>query len=122
MSAVRDSSGGFVLLLAVSLPEIDLLTGPKNSAPPGRYVRRHSPQPQSHVVRVDTEGGPKGKLANPMLSGMTGRAQRNGVAIARLDPNSTMGSRTNMRGFRWCCFAAGDARKLTDKSQVLPPS
>jgi hypothetical protein len=49
------------------------------------------------------------KLANPMLSGVTGGAYGNRVAITRLDPYSTIGSRMNMRGFRWCCFAAGYA-------------
>jgi hypothetical protein len=56
-----------------------------------------------------------------MLSGVTGGAQRNRVAITRLDPNATIGSRTHMRSFRWCRFAAGYAGKLTDKGQVLRP-
>jgi hypothetical protein len=38
MPAVRDSFEGFVLLLAVSLPEVDLLTRPKDRALPGRYI------------------------------------------------------------------------------------
>ena len=107
-------------LSAICLPQIDLLSRPKDSALPGLYIGRYSPQPQSHIERIDAERGPKGKLANPMLSGMTGGAQGNGVAIGRLDPYATIGSRTHMRGFRWRCFAAGDAGKLTDKSQVLP--
>ena len=51
---------------------------------------------------------------------MAGVAQGNGVAIGRLHPDTAIGSCTDMRGFGWSCFAAGDARKLTDKSQVLP--
>jgi hypothetical protein len=109
------------LLLVICLPKIDLLARPKDSALSGRYIRRHRPQAQSHINRIDTERGPKGKLANPMLSGVTGGAQRNRVAIARLDPDPTIGSCTHMRSFRWCCFAAGDAGKLTDKGQVLHP-
>jgi hypothetical protein len=105
-----------VLLLAICLPEINLLSRPKDSALRGRYIRRHSPQPQSHIEWIDAERGPKGKLANPVLSGMTGGAQRNGVATARLDPYAAIGSSANMRSFRWCCFAAGYAGKLPNKS------
>ena len=51
-----------------------------------------------------------------MLFGMTAGTQGNRIAIAGLHPYATIGSRTNVRGFRWCCFAASYARKLTDKS------
>jgi hypothetical protein len=44
------------------------------------------------------ERGPEGKLADPMLFRMAGGAQRNGVAIARLHPDTTIGSCTHMRG------------------------
>ena len=55
-----------------------------------------------------------------MLFRMARRAQWNGVPIGRLHPDAAIGSCTDMRGFGWSRFAAGDARKLTDKSQVLP--
>ena len=51
---------------------------------------------------------------------MAGVAQWNRVAIGRLHPDTAIGSCTYVRGFGWSCFAARDARKLTDKSQVLP--
>ena len=56
-----------------------------------------------------------------MLFRMARRAQGNGVPIGRLHRDTAIGPCTYMRGFGWRCFAAGDARKLTDKSQVLPP-
>ena len=52
---------------------------------------------------------------------MAGVAQWNRVAIGRLHPDTAIGSCTYMRGFGGSCSAAGDARKLTDKNQVLPP-
>jgi hypothetical protein len=61
------------------------------------YISRYTPQPQSHIERIDAERGPEGKLANPMLFRMAGRAQRNGIAIARLPPDATIGSNTHMR-------------------------
>jgi hypothetical protein len=57
--------------LAKCLRQIDLLSRPKDGALPGLYIGRHSPQPQSHVERIDTERGPEGKLADPMLFRMT---------------------------------------------------
>jgi hypothetical protein len=63
-----------MLLLAICLPKIDLLSRPKDNAFPGPYIGRYSPQPQRHIERIDAERGPKGKLANPALSGMTGEA------------------------------------------------
>jgi hypothetical protein len=54
---------------------------------------------------------------------MTGGAQGNRVPITRLDPYATIGSSTNMRGFRWCCFAAGYAGELPNKGQMpYPPA
>src|SRR5262249_45151449 len=82
-------------------------------------IRRYDPQSQSDIYRVHAQCGPEGKLTNPMLFRVAGSAQRNGVAIARLHPHTAIGSRTHMRGVRWCCFAAGYARELTDKGQVL---
>jgi hypothetical protein len=38
MPAMKNSSGGLVLLLAICLPEVNLLSRPKNSALPGRYI------------------------------------------------------------------------------------
>jgi len=87
-----------VLLSAICLRQIDMLSRPKDSALPGLYIGRHSPQPQSHIERIDAERGPEGKLADPMLFRMTGGAQRNGVAIARLHPYTTIGCCTHMRG------------------------
>jgi len=80
------------------LRQIDLLSRPKDNAVPGFYIGRYSPQPQSHVQRIDAKCGPEGKLANPMLFRVAGGAQRNGVAIARLPPNTTIGSCPHMRG------------------------
>jgi len=56
-----------------------------------------------------------------MLFGMAGGAQRNGVAIARFDRDTAIGSGPHMRGLRRRGFAAGDAGELTDKGQVLHP-
>ena len=53
---------------------------------------------------------------------MAGGAERNCVAIARLHPYTTIGSGAHMRGFRGRGFAAGDARELADKSEVLLPT
>jgi hypothetical protein len=80
------------------LRQIDLLSRPKDNAVPGLYIGRYSPQPQGHVQRINTEPGPEGKLANPMLFCVAGGAQRNGVAIARLPPNTTIVSCPYMRG------------------------
>jgi hypothetical protein len=55
-NTLKNYSGALVLLLAICLPEINLLSRPKDSALPGRYIRRHSPQPQSHIERIDAEG------------------------------------------------------------------
>jgi len=57
-----------------------------------------------------------------MLSCMAGGAERNCIAIARLHPYTTIGSGAHMRGLRRRDFAAGDARELADKSEVLLPS
>ena len=56
-----------------------------------------------------------------MLSCMAGGAERNRIAIARLHPYTTIGSGAHMRGLRRRGFAAGDARELTDKGQVVQP-
>jgi hypothetical protein len=85
--------------LAICLCQIDLLSRPKDSALPGLYIGRCSPQPQSHIERIEAERGPEGKLAEPMLFRMAGGAQRNGVAIVRPHPHTTIGSCTHMRGF-----------------------
>ena len=96
--AVEICSGRLARLSLICLCQIDLLSRPKDGALPGLYICRHCPQPQRHIERIDAERGPEGKLANPMLFLMTGGAQWNGVAIARLHPYSTIGSRTHMRG------------------------
>jgi hypothetical protein len=98
MPAVRISSGGTVRLSAICLRQIDVLSRPKDSALPSLYIGRYSPQPQSHIERIDAERGPEGKLADPMLFRMAGGAQRNGVAIARLYPYTTIGFCSHMRG------------------------
>ena len=85
-------------LSAKWLRQIDLLSRPKHSPLPGLDIARYSPEPQSHVERIDAVRGPKRKLADPMLFRMTSGAQRNGVAIARLRPDTTIGSGADMRG------------------------
>jgi hypothetical protein len=90
---------GFALKrLAIRLRQIDLLSRPKDSALPGPYIGRYSPQPQSHIERIDAKRGPEGELADAMLFRMAGGAQRNGVAIARFYPYTTIGSCTHMCG------------------------
>jgi hypothetical protein len=74
------------------------LSGAKHSALPGLYIGRYSPQPQRHIEGIDAQCRPEGKLADPMLFGMAGGAQRNGVAIARFHPDTTIGSGPHMRG------------------------
>src|SRR5215471_11469957 len=76
------------------LRQIDPLSRPKNGACPGLFIARYNPQPQSYIERIDAERGPKGKLADPMLSGMAGGAQRNGIAIARFHPHTAIGFRS----------------------------
>ena len=109
-----------VRLSTICLRQIDLLSRAKDNALPGLYIGRNGPQAQRHVERIDAERRPEGKLADPMLLVMARGAQRNGVAIGRLHPDTSIGSRAHMCGFRWRCFAAGDAGELADKSQVLP--
>jgi hypothetical protein len=96
MPAVRGSVRRYGL--AICLCQIDLLSCPKDGALAGLYIGRYSPQPQSHIEGIDAERRPEGKLAKAMLFRMTGGAQRNGVAIARLHPYPTIGSRTHMCG------------------------
>ena len=60
--------------LAICLRQIDLLSRPKDSALPGLYIGRYSPQPQSHIERIEAQRGPEGKLADPMLFRMAGGA------------------------------------------------
>ena len=105
-----------VRLSGICLRQIDPLPRPKNNALCGLEIGRHSPQPQSHVERVDAKRGPERKLADLMLFCMAGRAQRNRVAISRLHPNTTIGSCPHMCGLRWRCFSAGNAGKLTNES------
>jgi hypothetical protein len=85
-----------VRLSAACLRQIDPLPRPKDSAFPGLYIGRS--QPQSNIERIDAERGPEGKLADPMLFRVTGGPQRNGVAIARLPPYTTIGSCTPICG------------------------
>ena len=73
-----------VCLSAICLRQIDVLSRAKDCALPGLHIGRYSPQSQSDIERINTEPGPEGKLADPMLFRMAGGAQRNGVAIARL--------------------------------------
>jgi hypothetical protein len=98
MLAMKICSGGMVCLSAVCLRQVDVLSRPKHSALPGLYIGRYSPQPRSHIERIDAQRGPESKFANPMLFRMTGGAQWNGVAIARLHPYTAIGSCTHMRG------------------------
>ena len=83
---------------AICLRQIYVLSRAKHGALSGLYIGRYSPQTKSHIERIDAESRPEGKLADPMLFGMAGGAQWNGVAITRLHPNTTIGSRTHMRG------------------------
>src|SRR6516225_1737569 len=98
MPAMRIRSGMFWYRLAIRLRQIDMLSRPKDSALPGPYIGRYSPQPQSHIERIDAKRGPEGELADPMLFRMAGCAQRNSIAIAWLPPHTTIGSSTHMCG------------------------
>src|SRR5262245_3436912 len=97
MPALEICSGRLARLSPICLRQIDLLSRPEDGALPGLYIGRHCPQPQSHIERIDAERGPEGKLADPMLFRMAGGAQRNGIAIARLQSYTAIGSRTHMR-------------------------
>jgi hypothetical protein len=88
-----------VRLSAICLRQNDPLSRPKDNALAGRDIGRHSPQSKSDVERVDPKRGPEGKLPDLMLFCMAGGAQRNGVAIARLRSNTTIGSCAHMSGF-----------------------
>ena len=107
--------------LTLCLYQIDPLSRAKHSARPGLDIGRYSPQPQRHIEGIDAECRPEGQLTDPMLLGMAGGAQRNGVAIARPHPDTAIGSGPHMRGLRWRGFAAGDAGELADKGQVPHP-
>ena len=76
MPVVRNCSGVWCVLSAIWLRQIDLLSRPKDSALPGLYIGRYSPQPQSNIERIDAERGPERKLTNPMLLRMANSAQR----------------------------------------------
>jgi len=121
MQAVRICSGGDDASLSHMPSPNQSVVAPERQCAPRLQIGRYSPQPQSHIERIEAERGPEGKLANPVLFRMAGGAQWNGVAIARLHPYTTIGSCTHMRGVRWRCFAAGDTGELTDKSQMLHP-
>jgi hypothetical protein len=110
-----------VRLSTIGLPQIDLLSCPIHGPLSSLQIGRHCPQPQSNVERIKPERGPEGQLADTMLFRMTGTAQWDGVAIARLHPFTTVGTYTNMRGLRWRWFATGYAGQLSNKSQVLHP-
>jgi hypothetical protein len=117
---VRSCSAGTAS--AIWFCQIDALSRAKDNALTGLEIGRDRPQPQRHIERIKAQRRPEGQLADPMLFHMAGRAQRDGVAIARLHADTAIGSGTHMRGLGWCGFAAGDARQLPDKGQVLPPS
>ena len=104
---------------AICLRQIYVLSRAKHGALSGLYIGRYSPQTKSHIEWIDAESRPEGKLADPMVLGMAGGAQRNGVTIARLDPDTAIGSGPHMRGLRRRGFTAGDAGELADKGQVL---
>ena len=92
------SSEGTVRL-TIWLCEISLLARPKHSAFARFYVGGYSPWPQSYIERIDAQRRPKGQLTDPMLFGMAGGAQWNGITIARLHSDTTIGSGLHMRGF-----------------------
>jgi len=73
------------------------LSRPKHSALTSLEIRRDDPQPEGHIEGIDAERAPKAELADPMLFRMAGSAQRNGVAIARLYCDPTIGSGADMR-------------------------
>ena len=61
------SRWGIVPLSAICLRQIDALSRAKHSALPGLYIGRDSPQPQSHIERIDAKSRPEGQLADPVL-------------------------------------------------------
>jgi len=80
------------------LRQVDPLSRPKDSARAALFIARYSPEPHRHVERIDAERRPEGKLADSMLFGMAGVAQRNGIAIAWFHPHTTIGSSPHMGG------------------------
>ena len=88
----------YARLSAICLRQIDPLSRPKNSPCPCLFIARYNPQPQRHVERIGAERRPEAKLADPMLLGMAGGAQRNGIEIARFHAHTTIGSGPHMRG------------------------
>ena len=84
---------------AIILRQIDLLPRAKDRALTGLEIGRDDPQPEGHIEGIDTQRGPKAKLADPMLFRMAGSAQRDSVAIARLYSDPTIGSGADMRRF-----------------------
>jgi hypothetical protein len=47
------------------------LSRPKDSARAALFIARYSAHPQRDVERIDAKRRPEGKLANPMLFGVT---------------------------------------------------
>jgi hypothetical protein len=69
----------------------------KDRALTGLEIGRDDPQPERHIEGIDAQRGPEAELADPMLFRMAGATQRNGVAIARLYSDPTIGSGADMR-------------------------
>jgi hypothetical protein len=82
---------------AKCLRQIDVLSRTKHSALTGLEIGRDDPQPEGHIEGIDAQRGPKAELADPMLFRVAGSAQRNGVAIAWLYSDTTIGSGADMR-------------------------
>jgi len=82
---------------AIWLCQIDLLSRAKHSTLTGLEIGRHDPQPERHIEGIDAQRGPEAELADPMLFRMASGTQRNGVAIARLYSDPTIGSGADMR-------------------------
>jgi len=121
--SAKIGSANTVRFSAKWLRQIDPLSRAKHGALTGLEIGRDDPQPEGHIEGIDAQRGPETELADPMLFCMAGSAQRNGVAIARLHSDPTIGSGADMRRFRWRGSAAGHTGELTDKTQVLssPP-
>jgi hypothetical protein len=77
--------------------QIDLLSRAKHGALTGLEIGRHDPQPEGHIEGIDAQRGPEAEFADPMLFRMASGTQRNGVAIARLHSDTTIGAGAHMR-------------------------
>ena len=82
----------------MKLDQVNLLACAEDDPLPGFKIPRYSPQTQSYIQRINTQYAPESQFTESVLQLMTAGAERYTIAIRRLDSNTTVRSRTHMRG------------------------